>query len=301
MTSTSLPDQGSAYESDSLFKRLLITHPGVVVDAEALLSAAPAVSPGRLPPLVRLLVCAREAGLPVALRGEHRHARVRSEYLCHGLHDLWTEVLPAGQHQHASDLPYVTAVLPEQAQEFLTPVPGLLVTVAGRLIGPPQHPMPLQPYAEGLFVQLMTGRTYAQITELSGYPRHFISSTTFRSVRLRGCVNAAHLITRAIVDGYLDPVLALRTAVSPPTAPKPADLDFLIATIAGELTDVARRFGRTVGTVIHRRHFAIRALGGLTPNHARAIALAIGAVPDSAIPARGPYPVDGRGPTVRPT
>ncbi|MFD7645694.1 hypothetical protein ACFV4P_34180 [Kitasatospora sp. NPDC059795] len=301
MTTAPSPVEAPPYESDRLFRRLLATHPGVVVDAEALLSAAPAGSPDRLPPLVRLLECAREAGLPVALRGEHRYARVRSEYGRHGLHDLWTEVLPAGQHQHASDLPYVTAVLPEQAQEFLTPVPGLLVTVAGRLTGPPQHPVPLQPYAEGVFVQLMTGRTYAQITELSRYPRSFIGNTTSRSVRLRGCVNAAHLIARAIVDGYLDPVLALRTAVSPPTAPKPADLDFLIATIGSELTDVARRFGRTVGTVIHRRHFAIRALGGLTPIHARAIALAIGVVPDSAIPARGPYPVDGRGPTVRPT
>ncbi|MEV7123984.1 hypothetical protein [Kitasatospora griseola] len=298
---TAPPVEAPPYESDQLFRRLLRSHPGVVVDAQALISATPAVSRAGLPPLVQLLVLAHEAGLPVLLRGGELAETVRAEYRRRGVQQLWTGVLTGDDHRYTAAVPYVTAVLPDQAQEFLTPMPGLLVTVAGRLTGPPQHPVPLHSYAEGLFVQLMTGRTYAQITELSGYPRHFIGSTASRSSKLRGCVNAAHLITRAIVDGYLDPVLALRTAVSLPTAPKPADLDFLIATIDSELTDVAHRFGRTVGTVIHRRHFAIRALGGLTAIHARAIALAIGAVPDSAIPARGPYPVDGRRPTVSPT
>ncbi len=284
----------SAYESDQLFRRLLRSHPGVVVDSQALLSAAPAVSRAGFPPLVRLLVRAREAGLPVLLRGAEHAQRVRSEYRRRGLQQLWTDVLAADEHRHTAAFPYVTAVLPDQVREFLAPVPGLLPTVGGRLIGPPQHPAPMPPHAQAMIVQLMAGRSYEQIASLAGCPVETVRNTANHATSPRGCRSVKHLIARDIVDGYLSPDPARQAVTGTPAALSPVQTELLTASIDQQVSAKDGLCGHTRRVAYSIRHAAAQALGARNPVHAIAVALAIGAIADEAVPARDPYPADGR-------
>ncbi|MFJ4676949.1 hypothetical protein [Kitasatospora sp. NPDC088783] len=290
-----LPD--SAYEGDQLLRRLLRTHPGVVVDAQALISAAPAVSRVALPPLVRLLVHAHEADLPVLLRGAEHAKQVHALYRQRGLQQLWTDVLEGDRHRHTAHPPYVTAVLPDQVHEFLGPVPGLMATVHGRLIGPPQHPVPLAPHAQAMLVHLMAGHTYEEVADRAGRPTGLLRSLAARVTSPRGCRSIRHMIARDIVDGYLAPDAALATVTGEPAALTEDQRKPLIASIDQKLLSAADRhqgYGRTVA--YEHRSEAVRALGARNPTHAVAVALAIGEIADDDVPARDPYPDGIKGP-----
>ncbi|GLW58546.1 hypothetical protein [Kitasatospora phosalacinea] len=283
--------QVAPYESDQVFQRLLRSHPGVVVSAHALLSAAPHASRVSLPPLVRLLTHARKASLPVLLHAADRARVVRAEYKRRGLQQLWTEVLE--EDERPEQLPLgqgaVTVVLPEEAAEFVVPVPGLLTSVCGRMIGPPQHPVPTSPLTQAMLVQAMAGRTMEEIAQQSFYTPGAVSAALYSVAASRGCRSPAHLVCHDVLDGYLDPATAERAALTPSRDPRPDDLDVLIATIDRPLSEAARRLALKRHVAEYRRDAALKALGARTTVQAVAIGLAIRAIPEDAIPLRDPY------------
>ncbi|RKE21942.1 hypothetical protein [Streptomyces sp. TLI_171] len=283
--------QVAPYESDELFRRLLRTHPGVVVSARALLSAAPFASRVQLPPLVRLLAHARKAGLPVLLRGADQARSVRAEYRRRGLQQLWTEVLEEDERPEQPPLQRgaVTVVVPEEAAEFVVPVPGLLASVCGRMIGAPQHPVPASPLIQAMLVLAVAGRTMEEIAQRSHYTRAAVLEALNSLAESRGCRRPAHLVGHDVLDGYLDPAMAVRAALAPPRDPRPDDLDVLIAAIDSTLAQAARHLGLNRNVAEDRRNAAVKALGARTSEQAVAIGLAIRAIPEDAIPHRDAY------------
>ncbi|GLW58752.1 hypothetical protein [Kitasatospora phosalacinea] len=283
--------QVAPYESDELFRHLLRSHPGVVVSAGALLSAAPHASRVWLPPLVRLLTHARKAGLPVLLHGAEQSRAVRAEYKRRGLQQLWTEELEEDERPEQASRGWgaVTVVLPEEAAEVVVPVPGLLTSVCGRVIGAPQHPVPTSPLTQAMLVLAVAGRTMEEIAQRSFYAPGAVSAALYSVAASRGCRRPAHLVCHDVLDGYLDPAIAVRAAVALPRDPRPDDLDVLIAGIDRPQAEAARRLSLTRNVANDRRDAALKALGARTPVQAVAIGLAIRAIPEDAVPLRDAY------------
>ncbi|MFJ4676944.1 hypothetical protein [Kitasatospora sp. NPDC088783] len=274
------------------FRRLLTTHPGVVVDSAALLSAR-ARPANETPPLFHLLLAAAESGRPVMLHTEHPGEE--DDLLRRGVPRLWTLTAAPGPLAEISALPLVKAISLGRANELPVPLPALWPTVYGQMVGAPQHPVQVQPSITAMINLSMAGRTGEEIAGAVGANGKLITSALSLTASRRGCVNSTHLIARDIVDGYLDPAAALRSATAPPGTLSQPQFDALAASIdTGSLNVLAARLGCSRRVAQTHRSGAVKALGALTPTQAAAIALATGALPDQAVPARTPYPPDLR-------
>ncbi|WP_030458531.1 helix-turn-helix transcriptional regulator [Kitasatospora sp. NRRL B-11411] len=279
------------------FPRLLTTHPGVIVDAAALLSAHRATPADTLSPLFSLLFTAREKGCPVLLYTERPGEE--DELQRHGVPRLWTVILEPGPLTAVSKIPFVRALSLDRANKVLLPMPALWPTVYGELIGDPQHPARVEPLTAGMIGLRAAGYNDKQIAELIAEQGDCHRSTPSNALNAaamrRGCLNTAHLVARDIVDGYLDPEAALRRTVGEPDDLSEVQREVLVLSLeSNSLTGLALRLGCTRPAANKHKRGTLEALGARTVTHATAIALALGYLPDHAVPARSPYPPDLR-------